>query len=158
VLAPLTAPGIWNNAIDVGERIDERTVRLSTAIVLSARFPVISTTAHFADTSGVLRLVDGGYVDNSGAVSAGQLLKALMEAAKRRGLANNLRPVILFLTNGDDRARARQESVLGRSILGVLVDPAVTLMGVSAGNAKRFRDDLTRDVEALHGKAIDFRL
>ena len=69
-------------------------LRLSTATVLSARFPGISSAGHLRFAEGsksfiTARIVDGGYFDNSGLQSISLLLPHLVD----RGL----RPIIIYL-------------------------------------------------------------
>jgi len=54
-------------------------VRLSTAISMSARFPIISPPGSILDTEkhAITRVVDGGYHENFGALSAMELKRAL---------------------------------------------------------------------------------
>ncbi len=68
-------------------------IRLSTAATMSARFPVLSPhgTIRNADGSVVDRVVDGGYFENNGAVTAHELAISL----RRHGLS----PLILLITN-----------------------------------------------------------
>ena len=82
-----------------------QTLRLSTAVMLSARFPVISPTAELqlADNRAEF-LVDGGYFDNSGSASAELALPAFLQAAREAGLADRIQPVALMITN-DTRRR-----------------------------------------------------
>lgn len=63
-------------------------VRFSTAAVMSARFPLISPYAFFNGTPAQRerRSVDGGYYDNSGAVTAEEIVAALNQELKARGL------------------------------------------------------------------------
>lgn len=72
-------------------------IRASTAMLLSARFPVISPVAVLGD----VRLVDGGYYDNSGAETASELLRALMHQAEVLGLSPQIVPIILSIANND---------------------------------------------------------
>lgn len=87
---------LWNFA-DCRSSKDELAnapdVRLSTAAVLSARFPVLSSPANIRDAAGdiVMHGVDGGYFDNSGLVVARFLARELR--------AQGLHPVILRLSN-----------------------------------------------------------
>jgi hypothetical protein len=70
-------------------------VRLSTAVSNSARFPVVSSHGDIA-TQGqgsVDRIVDGGYFDYSGIVTAFEL------QAQIARVDDNLSPYILFITN-----------------------------------------------------------
>ncbi|MEB3244190.1 MAG: hypothetical protein VKO44_11215, partial [Cyanobacteriota bacterium] len=58
---------------------DGEDVRFSTAAVMSARFPLITPYAFFSGSpeQRQRRTVDGGYYDNSGAVTAEELVQAL---------------------------------------------------------------------------------
>jgi len=158
VLTPAANAADWSEAIDLGARLDERLVRVSTSIVLSARFPGISTTGHFADSSGVLRAMDGGYVDNSGAASVTELLHAFQKVAADRGLADRIRPVILYLRNGDAQPKVTTETPLGASLAGSIIDPTMTLVGVSEVTAQVFRKALTSEVCAAGGDVIELSL
>lgn len=55
----------------------DQDIRLSTAIGLSARFPWIMPAARFKTTKTEFRLVDGGYIDNSGDETAFDLIMEL---------------------------------------------------------------------------------
>jgi hypothetical protein len=73
-----------------------RDVRLSTATVLSARFPIISPAGsiRYTDESRNFvadHVVDGGYFDNSGLDTLNQILPFLK--------AKGIQPTILYLTN-----------------------------------------------------------
>ena len=88
-----------NGTCEAGPVATGTGVRLSTAAVASARFPVISPQAGIRDTeSGALRdlLVDGGYFENDGLTTARELAQALE--------AFDLKPVILHVTNNPEEA------------------------------------------------------
>jgi hypothetical protein len=75
-------------------RIKGCDISLSTAVSNSARFPVISPHGDIASGSTVVdRIVDGGYFDYSGIVSALEL------RAQITRLDHRLNPFILFVTN-----------------------------------------------------------
>jgi hypothetical protein len=60
-------------------------LRLSTAAIISARFPVISPTACLSIGDGKqISLVDGGYLDNTGALTAKAILDELKSLGDRR--------------------------------------------------------------------------
>lgn len=55
-------------------------IALSTAVTMSARFPVISPTGRFQDRDNATRqVVDGGYYENFGATTAMELARALKQ-------------------------------------------------------------------------------
>jgi hypothetical protein len=71
-------------------------MRLSTATVLSARFPIISPAGSFRYEDSFRNLitdhvVDGGYFDNSGLETVNQILPVLA--------SKGLQPIVLYLTN-----------------------------------------------------------
>jgi hypothetical protein len=69
-------------------------IRLSTAVSNSARFPVISPHGDIPSGSKVVdRIVDGGYFDYSGIVSALELRAQIMRMDEK------LNPFVLFATN-----------------------------------------------------------
>lgn len=68
-------------------------VRLSSAVTMSARFPVISPTGTFKDNDGkIRRVVDGGYYENFGATTAMELAKVLKNDY-------GLRPAVIVVNN-----------------------------------------------------------
>ncbi len=70
-------------------------VALSTAALNSARFPLISPPGEILDVKGnsIDRIVDGGYLENYGALSAIELVTAI------RAVAPQLKPFVLALSN-----------------------------------------------------------
>lgn len=58
------------------ERMEPQDIRFSTAAALSARFPIVSPYGFFPETQS-RRLIDGGLYDNSGAVTAYEIIEAL---------------------------------------------------------------------------------
>lgn len=71
---------------------DHQDVRFSTAAVMSARFPLITPYAFFngSDPQRQRRSVDGGYYDNSGAVTAQEIVQALNAAIEQQGLSDKV--------------------------------------------------------------------
>ncbi|RUW65357.1 hypothetical protein EOA28_33110, partial [Mesorhizobium sp. M2A.F.Ca.ET.067.02.1.1] len=60
-------------------------IKFSTALGLSARFPWIMPAAHFITSTTQFRLVDGGYLDNSGDETAFDLLMELRQIQELGG-------------------------------------------------------------------------
>jgi predicted acylesterase/phospholipase RssA len=79
VIAPWSLEdGVTPGLFSLSDRADDLQVRLSTAVGLSARFPWIMPAGWFtAKTGAKRRLVDGGYSDNSGVVTALDLITRL---------------------------------------------------------------------------------
>jgi hypothetical protein len=83
-------------------------VRTSTAAIMSARFPFITPYAFFGRTNPdgkaslaqrERRTVDGGYYDNTGAVTGQELAAALKEALSDEGLDNKGAVVPMAIVN-----------------------------------------------------------
>ncbi|NVN88738.1 MAG: hypothetical protein HXX15_21895 [Rhodopseudomonas sp.] len=78
-----------------GQAID---MRLSTAAMMSARFPLISTQGVIRDINGKIvdSVVDGGYFENDGLATAADIVREL------RG--RDLQPVVIRIVNEPDEA------------------------------------------------------
>jgi hypothetical protein len=81
---------------DVAEKLP---LRLSTAMLLSARFPYISPEGKAGPPGGSLRFVDGGYFDNSGAATLLEVVRALRKAASELGVNERVQIVTLVIRN-----------------------------------------------------------
>jgi hypothetical protein len=145
---------------DVRALLDGRTVRLSTAALLSARFPVVSPAGVVRPVGGApLRVVDGGYFDNSGAASAADALSGLLDAAKGLGLEGRLRYIAIVITN--DPVLPENTSPVGSPAtlpLMSVLSPVQTLDLVRQGLADRFEAELKHRLAAVGGAAVDVRL
>lgn len=62
---------------------------LSAAAGVSARFPIISPAGYFFNNGRKARYVDGGYVDNSGAVTLSEIFSALYLLREEKYLADD---------------------------------------------------------------------
>jgi hypothetical protein len=103
---PLSDP-VFADSLSVGRLIGTE-LPLSTAALLSARFTYVSPAAlldtHRTDAPRWIRLVDGGYFDNSGAVTAQEIVRAIIGSHRRLALANSespraMRLIVLHLPN-----------------------------------------------------------
>jgi len=109
---------IWNEPWAVNLESDKlaRDIPLSTAAIVSARFPWVTPAGWFYDVplkSGtrqpilqngkpvleVIQLVDGGYFDNSGVFTALELIRAIKAAANEAGLSKSFRINLIVLTS-----------------------------------------------------------
>jgi hypothetical protein len=125
VLAPFVFAGagltffpLWDEA---GSGKDARApqVSLATAASLSARFPWVSPAAWFQDYrrdaegkplhsakdsrplfADPIRLVDGGYFENSGVATAVELMRAMEQSAKKHGFWDKIQINLIVLTRG----------------------------------------------------------
>ena len=93
-------PG-FSSALSLPNRLATESLRLSTAVLLSARFPAISPIGSLKgdSKSGPVHIVDGGYVDNSGTLTAKEVAEALVRSAARLGLRKQIRIVAVVITD-----------------------------------------------------------
>jgi hypothetical protein len=88
-------------------------IRLSTAVTMSARFPIVSPAGTVRDRAGriVDHVVDGGYYENFGATTAQELADAL------RAKPYGLKPVVLLINNEPEQAGMEcEEEISGPSV------------------------------------------
>ena len=99
----LSPRAIFGATRDVFDACDAQDVRLSTGALLSARFPVISSSGHVkCGQRDELQIVDGGYFDNSAASPVQELwarLAPLVDAFNRRAKDRCVVPVMLQIDN-----------------------------------------------------------
>ena len=94
------------DALDGAHILGDR-IPLSTAVHLSARFTYVSpagTVRRPLSTQGArvpewFRLVDGGYFENSGAVTGSELLKIVHRAATNTAIEQPILPMVLQISN-----------------------------------------------------------
>ena len=96
----------------------EANVRLSTAALLSARFPIISPAGHMhmdgKDNPRGDEVVDGGYFENSG------LTTALDVAAALKGMG--ITPIVVSISNDPTVERVQQAKAFPASAAGPQCD------------------------------------
>ena len=83
-------------------------VRRATALVNSARFPLVTPGGEFRDESGKTlgHVVDGGYFENTGIETAYSLLRALLELKGQYPV----KPVFIYIQNSRSDARSAPAS------------------------------------------------
>jgi hypothetical protein len=133
---------------------------LSTAALLSARFTYVSPAAlintHDLRRPSWLRLVDGGYFDNSGAVTAQEIARALLRSGlscEIRGGAANASPcmrlIVLYLPNEPVPPSALLSSEKQQSgrfeVMSEVFAPVQTLLNTRGARG-------TQAVSFLHGE------
>ena len=96
ITAPVTiAPAHFDDAIDFFE-VFGYPIRTSTAILNSARFPIVSPAGRISGHLGTKgHLVDGGYFENGGLETAYDIVRAIREIEK------NQKIVIVEISNDD---------------------------------------------------------
>jgi hypothetical protein len=128
-------------------------VALSTAVHNSARFTYVSPAGtvrwrHDAGTAW-LRLVDGGYFENSGAVTAAEVVRNVRAAA---GAAPVL-PVVIHISN-DPETSTPSDLREQRKWLNQAVAPVKALLNTRPARGFQAREDLFKRV----GAHLHFRL
>jgi hypothetical protein len=135
-------------------------VRLSTAALLSARFPIISPAGILRgkDVDMGDRVVDGGYFENAGMTTALDLAEAL----KREKVT----PAILWVQNDPIGARVIAttpprptatpsvgplDRSLSTATLGILASPVDTLIATRAGHGAEAADMAVQTLARLNG-------
>ena len=143
VVSNLSTQGRLGTAPDV-EAVVGGSLRLSTAVFLSARFPVISPEA-IADVPnrGVRAWVDGGYFNNSGMAAVAQLLTSIEPVLRSAEFAGKVQPVVLVVSSSpppDVAAPAKAPGKSSASVGGSLLAPLSVLQrGGQAHNAAYIR-------------------
>jgi predicted acylesterase/phospholipase RssA len=155
------------DALPVGRLIGTE-LPLSTAALLSARFTYVSPAAlidaHRPDAPAWIRLVDGGYFDNSGAVTAQEIVRTIIGAHKPKaktnpdeGEAPPLRPmrvIVLHLPNQPEipsTSVRNDRQASGREFLSEALAPILTLLQTRGARGTQAVDYLRHepDVELL---------
>jgi hypothetical protein len=155
---PTTTPD-FADSLDIYQYIKSgKEMRLSTAIHNSARFAYVSPAGTL---EGGLHVVDGGYFDNSGAITAIELVYAVRDKLKKMGKTAQLK-VIMINNNpvpdtngstGDQALQAKSEIKPLRFSSGLLA-PILTLLEVRTAHAAAAQDQLKRLVENNFGTYI----
>ncbi len=109
--------GPFGFSIDLLDRIGG-SVKLSQAVHFSARFTYVSPAATIEDrTNGErARIVDGGYFENSGAVTAGELVNVLREDC--RTAERRCQVYVIVISNDVNNPNAWQEEYIGVETTG----------------------------------------
>lgn len=129
-------------------------MRLSTAIHNSARFTYVSPAGTL---EGGIHVVDGGYFDNSGAITAIELIYALRgklkekekkKAAHLKVIMINNNPVADTNGSTDDQDIQAKPEVKPLRFSSGFLSPILTLLKVRTAHATTAQDQLKRLVEA----------
>jgi hypothetical protein len=141
---------------EVVEHVNGTGLALSTAALLSARFPVISPAGVLPTPDRVLRLVDGGYSDNSGAATATDVAKLISIALREQNLVDRFFPVVIALTYAG--SEAAPNSAWRSQALGALADPLLVLDAARAATTRRFMQELRELVKQENGEFLELPL
>jgi hypothetical protein len=134
--------GPLGDTLDVS-RILGTELPLSTAAHLSARFTYVSPAGlvdtHRSDRSRWIRLVDGGYFDNSGTATLQEIARAIRRARAR--LPEGQRPmrvIVLHIPNDPPNAPVPRGSLLnGRELLSESLSPVRALLAARGAHARQ---------------------
>ena len=149
--------GPLGDTLDVS-RILGTELPLSTAAHLSARFTYVSPAGlidtHRSGRSRWIRLVDGGYFDNSGTATLQEIARAIRRARARLLPAGQrpMRIIVLHIPNSPPNAPLPHGSLLnGRVLLSESLSPMRALLAARGAHA-------TQAVEFMRNGADDNRL
>jgi hypothetical protein len=171
-------PGVISNILiednnkTFGKRVDvlkllskDADMRLSTAVVMGARFPYVSPAGRIdqlSSDSAANYFVDGGYFDNSGAGVVQEIIIGLSEITKHwdasdpmgKALADKLRYYVIHITNSPSGI-PRLEKV--HPIKNDLLAPITTLAG-SYGTQTDVNDSRLRTyLELTYGDGTHYQ-
>lgn len=136
-------------------------VPLSTASLLSARFPFVSPAGTLEEKNGgTISLVDGGYFDNTGANTAYQVLFNIKKWYEDKYTGKSvyrerIKPIIVYLTNG---INVPDETYSSRTMIGQLLAPIETSFQIRDSNTKNNLLKLRDYVEFYGGEFITYSL
>ncbi len=89
----------------------EKKISVATAVHMSARFTYVSPAGTVETSYGTRHVVDGGYFENSGALTATEIYLALADYCETNVLCNdNIRFIALIISNNPKSANAYRES------------------------------------------------
>jgi hypothetical protein len=139
------------DVLDVGAVLGNA-LPLSSAVHVSARFTYLSP-AGLIDTGRPgaarwLHLVDGGYFDNSGAVTAAEIVNAVLHAHAGLGATRPIRLIVLHLPNEPVDAGGTASDWSGwRRVLGEMLDPVRALLATRVARGTQAVAALRREHE-----------
>ncbi|MDR4494029.1 MAG: hypothetical protein R3B74_06355 [Nitrospirales bacterium] len=153
----------FNDALD-GPAVLGGRVPLSTAVHMSARFTYVSPAGtifrqdlpkdYVATESAdprVIRVVDGGYFENSGAVTTDEILLAIARLAEHHHFT--IHPIVIHISNDPLRPQTRQEEQFtgSHAFLPEVLSPIWALLNVRPARGYQARDILgDRAIIGLH--------
>jgi hypothetical protein len=152
IAAPVAiAEPAFSEALDSYRTLGKE-VPLSTAVHNSARFTYVSPAGTVRwrgdDRTEWLRLVDGGYFENSGAVTAGEVVRNVRAVADSAG--TSVLPVVIHISN-DPETTSPSDLREQRKWLNQVVAPAKALLHTRPARGFQAREDLAKRVAAhLH--------
>lgn len=113
---------------DSADKKNDKDIKLSTAVVLSASFPYVSPAGRI-DSAGTERanyFVDGGYFDNSGSGVVNEMVNILLRDEEYIKYKHKLKFFVLHITNNENDGLELKKV---NPLVNDLVAPIKTLMG-----------------------------
>ena len=151
---PVGQTGPFADALDVS-RLMGTELPVSTAAHLSARFTYVSPAGlvdtHRTDAPRWIRLVDGGYFDNSGTATLQEIARVIQRTHASIPGARPMQVVVLHIPNDppNDRGDLRGGGLLnGRIALSETLSPIRALLATRGAHA-------TQSIEFMRGAAED---
>lgn len=121
-------PGSLDQIVDLDDK-SAAPVPLSAAVHMSARFPYISPPGRLVDGRDTAHVVDGGYYDNSGAITASEIVDAVNAYLESRyGADNAPLEVVVISIDSAQKGSGRSLSRFKRNVLArEIITPPLTL-------------------------------
>ncbi|MEO8404738.1 MAG: hypothetical protein ABI480_09090 [Chitinophagaceae bacterium] len=126
------------------------TIRYSTAINFSTRFPLFSPGGELEYQSQRYHYVDGGYIENYGA----QTMLDVLQDLNKDSLFHRYKPYVMLIQFGND-SRIIPSNV---KVANEFTEIVNGIYDSRAGRGKTAKYDLQNYVSALHGKFVDIPL
>ena len=146
---PAGQTGPFADALDVSALMGTE-MPVSTAAHLSARFTYVSPAGlvdtHRTDAPRWIRLVDGGYFDNSGTATLQEIARAIQRAHGTMAGARPMRVIVLHIPNDPPNDREMTAGGSGRAALTETLSPIRALLATRGAHA-------TQAIEFMRGTA-----
>lgn len=159
--------GSFTDTIDIlKDGYSTQRLKLSAAAGASARFTYVSPAGSLKTPEDKkMRVVDGGYFENSGAATSMDLLNILMSQQKESD-EKKLYPILILIRNDPVAPSVCHRSQAGENpqepgageFLNDLSSPIRALLKARTARARLAEVDAARTVEALNGAVIEISL
>jgi len=133
--------------------------RISTVAVNSARFPLVTPAGAVLNGDDKHRFVDGGYFENSGAVTLAEAVNSAIEAARQ--INRTIRPVVIRIGNSPSSLAQSDSNVTRAEVgdsapmaLGELLSPIRAMFNTRTARGALAADMLETTVTTLQDRGI----
>jgi len=161
---------VFHNALETRRELGTK-APLSTVVHTSARFTYVSPAgtirrldrkdSKLAVEPRWIRVVDGGYFENSGAVTANEILARIAMLDARSNSPRKIRPIVIHISNEPvTKPKSRPQDASGkRAFMSEVLSPLWALLNVRPARGYQAREQLAREVANMAGGAhYHFRL